>query len=244
MTAIAPLRQTPFRRYLIGQTLSAFGDSLLPIALVFAVLGPGRHRRTARRRWLWPSIGYVAGLNLVAVCPFLVLGPVIADAVLGGPRAWTTIAVGYAVGGIGGSAVALRWRPRHLLRAAFAAALGLSPFLFLLGAAAPVPAITAAAVVAGAQAAVFNVFHGTTLQTHVPEHLVSRVASVNLLGALAAVPLGLALAGPLAAATSSQAVLTTGACCALIGTAAILLVPDVWRLPAVATAGPDPRNTV
>lgn len=37
----AVLRVRPFRRYLLGQTLSAFGDSLMPIALVFGVLGQG-----------------------------------------------------------------------------------------------------------------------------------------------------------------------------------------------------------
>ena len=35
------LRLPSLRRYLLGQTLSAFGDSLMPIALVFAVLGQG-----------------------------------------------------------------------------------------------------------------------------------------------------------------------------------------------------------
>jgi hypothetical protein len=179
---------------------------------------------------LWRSILYVAALNLVAVAPFLVLGPVIADAALGGARAWTAIAIGYAVGGIVGSGLALRWRPRYPLRAAFGVALALSPFLLLLGAAAPVPVLTAAAVLAGGQASVFNVFHGTTLQTHVPERLVSRIASVNLLGTLAAVPLGLGLAGPLAAATSAGAVLTAGACFAVAGTLAVLLGPAVWSL--------------
>ncbi|MGZ4616185.1 MAG: MFS transporter, partial [Actinomycetes bacterium] len=131
-------------------------------------------REAFARRWVWTSILYVAALNLVAVCPFLVLGPVIAGSTLGGPRAWTTIAIGYAVGGICGSALALRWSPRHPLRAAFAAALALSPFLFLLGAAAPVPVLAASGVLAGAQASVFNIFHSSTLQTHVPAHLVSR----------------------------------------------------------------------
>jgi len=187
-------------------------------------------REACARRWLWTSILYVGALNLVAICPFLVLGPVIADTALGGPRAWTAIVVGYAVGGIGGSAVTLRWQPRHPLRAAFAVALTLSPFLFLLGATAPVPVLTTAAVVAGAQASVFNIFHGTVLQTQVPEHLVSRIASVNLLGTLIAVPLGFSLAGPLAQATSTSAVLTAAGCFAVLATVAVLLVPDVRGL--------------
>jgi hypothetical protein len=59
---------------------------------------------------------------------------------------------------------------------------------------------------------------------------VSRVASVNILGSLAAVPLGLGLAGPLAQATSSRTVLAVGGGFAVLGTLAVLLVPDARRL--------------
>ena len=101
---------------------------------------------TFRRRWLWTSIVYVATLNLVAVCPFLVLGPVIAQQQLGGAAAaWSTIALGYASGSIGGNALILRWSPPHPLRAAFLGALALIPLLCLLAAAAPVPVLVAAA---------------------------------------------------------------------------------------------------
>jgi MFS family permease len=202
-------------------------------------------REVVGRRWLWTSIGYVACLNLVAVCPFLVLGPMIARTDLGGLRAWTAIALGYAGGGICGSALALRWQPRHPLRVAFTVARALSPLLLLLGAAAPVPVLAASAVLAGGQASVFNTFHGTTLQTHVPVHLVSRIASVNLLGTLATVPIGLSPAGPLAQATSSRAVLTAGGLLAVLGTLAVLAAPDVrglTRQPRPEGRTPAPRS--
>ncbi len=205
----------------------------------------GSMRRAARagvreafaRSWVWSSIVYIAALNLIAVCPFLVLGPVIAGTELGGPRAWAAIVIGYAAGGIGGNVLALRWQPRHPLRAAFTAALALSPFLFLLGSAAPVPALVVTAALAGGQASVFNLFHSSTLQTHVPEHLVSRISSVSQLGSLAAVPLGLSLAGMVAQATITRAVLTVGGCFAILGTQAVLLVGDVRRLTRQPTAG-------
>ena len=187
-------------------------------------------RETVRRRWLWTSIAYVAGLNLVAICPFLVLGPVVAARDLGGATAWGLIGAGYAAGATAGSALVLRLHPRHPLRTAFLAALALVPFLALLAVAAPVPVLVAASTAAGAQAAVFNVLHGTVLQTCVPERLVSRVASVNLVGTLAAVPLGLALAGPLADATSPRTVLVAAAVLVVAGTGAVLLVRDVREL--------------
>jgi MFS family permease len=41
LTRSGLLRERPFRRYLIGQTLSGFGDGLMPVALVFTVLALG-----------------------------------------------------------------------------------------------------------------------------------------------------------------------------------------------------------
>ena len=93
--------------------------------------------------------------------------------------------------------------------------------------------LVAAAVAAGGQAAVFNVLHTSVLQTHVPEHLVSKVASVNLLGSLSAVPLGLALAGPLAELTSPRAVLTAAAAA---GTLVVLAMREARRLPSASSA--------
>jgi MFS family permease len=119
----------------------------------------------------------------------------------------------------------------------------------VLGAAAPVPVLIVTAALAGTQAAVFNVLHNTTLQTHVPEHLVSRVASVNMLGSLAAVPLG--LAGPLAQATSPRTVLTAAAVLAILailailGAITVLCIRDVRDLaePASAPDGAPPPTT-
>ena len=91
-------------------------------------------QEVSRRCWLWTSIVYVAALNLLAICPFLVLGPVIAQQELGGAGAWSAIAFGYAACSIGGSVLVLHWHPAYPLRAAFLGALALTPFLYLLGA--------------------------------------------------------------------------------------------------------------
>jgi hypothetical protein len=95
--------------------------------------------------------------------------------------------------------------------------------------------LTVTAALTGTQATVFNVLHNTTQQTHVPEHLVSRVASVNMLGSIAAVPLRLGLAGPLAEATSPRTVLTAAA---IRGTITVLCIRDVRDLAEPASA-PD-----
>lgn len=99
----------------------------------------------------------------------------------------------------------------------------------------PLPVLVATTTLAGVQATVFNVLHQSTLQSSVPEQLVSRVTLVNQLGYLAAVPLGLALAGPLAQATSPRLVLTAAAALAGAGTLAVLCIRDVRN-----HAGPAP----
>lgn len=193
-----------------------------------------------RSRWLLTSITYAAALNVLGVCPFLVLGPVIAQQQLGGAPAWTAVTLAYATGSIAGSSVTLRWHPRHPLRTAFSGVFALSPFLYLLGTAAPLPAIVTAAAAAGTQASIFNTLHISTLQAHVPDHLVARVISVNTLGALAALPLGLALIGPIAQATSPRAVLTGAGLLTALATAIVLLVKQVRDLEQVGHRHHDP----
>jgi hypothetical protein len=59
-----------------------------------------------------------------------------------------------------------------------------------------------------------------------------------MLGSLAAVPLGLGLAGPLAQATSPRTVLTAAAVLAILGTITVLCIRDVRDLAEPASA-PD-----
>jgi len=154
---------------------------------------------------------------------------VIAQQQPSGAADWAAIAIvlGYAAGSICGNTLVLRWSPQHPLRAGFLAVLGLLPFLYLLAAAAPVPVLVASAVVARLRATVYNVLHQTTLQSRVPEHLVSRIVSVKQLGSLAAVPLRLALAGPLSRATSARLARTVAAGLTATITLAVLPIRDV-----------------
>lgn len=39
--SLGPLRQRPFRLLFLGRTLSAIGDSIVPVAVTFAVLNHG-----------------------------------------------------------------------------------------------------------------------------------------------------------------------------------------------------------
>ena len=74
-------------------------------------------------------------------------------------------------------------------------------------------------------------------QAIVPDKL-SRVSAYSLMCAMVFLPLGYALAGPIAAAVGMSAHLVFGAVWILVTTAAVFAVPAVrnYRLPAAAMA--------
>lgn len=67
--SLGPLRQRPFRLLFLGRTLSAIGDSIVPVALTFAVLKLGNTT----------DLGIVLGVGSAARVVFLVFGGVWAD---------------------------------------------------------------------------------------------------------------------------------------------------------------------
>ena len=71
----------------------------------------------------------------------------------------------------------------------------------------------------------------TALQSHIPHEQIGRISSFDWLGSIALNPLGYAVVGPLAAASSPEAVLIGAAGLMLASSAAILAVPSVRALP-------------
>jgi hypothetical protein len=84
---------------------------------------------------------------------------------------------------------------------------------------------------AGTGVTIFFTLWEVSLQEHVPGASLSRVSSFDYVAAAALMPLGTALAGPLAAAVGAQETLlgmsALGVACAL----AFLAVPEVRGLP-------------
>ncbi|MGM1064094.1 MFS transporter [Saccharothrix sp. Mg75] len=199
-----------------------------------ALLDAVRHgwRDFRSRPWLQATTVQLAVVNGACLSPYLVLGPVIAEERLGGPLAWAFVGNGYAVGALLGAAVALRWRPRYPLRVAVTAPLALVPLPVLLAVGAPVPVLVAAAVPAGVQAALYAVFTTTARQVHVPVDLIARATGFSTVVGLAAVPVGMALAGPAAERVGPGTVLVTGALVVLVSVPSVLTVRSVRRLPA------------
>lgn len=112
------------------------------------------------------------------------------------------------------------------------AAVALAFAVLALGLGAPLWLTLAAALVCGIGSDVFGVLWTTTLQREVAAGAISRVSSWDLFGSLAVAPIGIAVAGPLAAAVGVRPALVASAVLMVLVTVAALAAPDVRRLPA------------
>jgi MFS family permease len=182
-----------------------------PRAGLLAELGEGR-REIWRRDWLRAGV-LAATVYHIANGVILVLVQVIAIERLGGASAAGFIAGAEGLGGVLGAAVALRWRPRRLLRAGWLTLLlmPLWPLAYVWPA--TLVAVLAGAVLGYAGLLFYAVAWDTAVQDHVPHRVLARVTSWDILTSYLALPVGSALAGPLAARFGVDRVLVV---CALV----------------------------
>jgi MFS family permease len=102
--------------------------------------------------------------------------------------------------------------------------------------------IAATAFAAGASLEVFSVNWATTMQQEIPPAMLSRLSSYDALGSFALAPVGTVVAGPLAGAYGTSAVLTAGAILVVLLTAAVLLVPEVRNMQRQAVSPGRPEE--
>ena len=194
----------------------------------------------ATRRWLSPSLVSFA-LGNVALASYFVLGPLVAERELGGPRGWGLALAGGAVGGLAGSVLALRYRPRRpllvgnlfmLLEAA--ALIALIPPLPTLG-------LALAAALTFAAITFFNAMWDTVLQEHIPRQALSRVSALDAAVSFVFMPLGFAIAGPLSAEVGLDATLAAAAALVFGAVLFPLCFASVRRLERLpVTQSPSP----
>ncbi len=180
--------------------------------------------------WVWLTTLWISLYFLITYAPFFVLGPYVAKRDLGGASAWAVVVTGEALGSLAGGLVALRLRPNRVL--AVLAPLFTTTALqcVLLAVHAPVAAIGAAAVLAGFSFSYASVVWETTLQRVIAPGKLSRVSAYNWLGAMAFLPAGYAIAGPVASVVGVSKLLVFGAAWIVCSTAALLTVPAVRNL--------------
>jgi MFS family permease len=102
----------------------------------------------------------------------------------------------------------------------------------LFGLAIPLPLVSVLvlAFAAGLGIETFGVLWDTTMQQEIPQDRLSRVYSYDALGSFALVPVGLAVAGPVAEAIGTRPTLIAAGVLSLGATLAVLFVPEVREL--------------
>jgi MFS family permease len=171
------------------------------------------------RAWVWSIVISAATQNLL-YSSFFILGPVQAQQHYHGVRGWALILTCAGAGSVAGGVISLRLRPAHPLATGclFLATLGLPALALGLGL--PLAAVAAA----------YNSWWETALQQHIPLKVLSRVSAYDSTASFASIPLGLAIAAPIAAIAGTTNVLIAAGAIQLLAGLAPLAVPDVRHL--------------
>ncbi|MFF1779391.1 MFS transporter [Streptomyces virginiae] len=197
---------------------------------MLAELRLGWHEFSSRT-WVW-SIILMASLTNMFFAVFTVLGPALSEDRLGGRGAWGVLLASFGAGAVAGGAAALVLRPRRPLRAGIlAVALLAAPALGLALLPPLIPLVAAAAFLGGVGLMVFNPLWETVLQAEIPPEVLSRVSAYEWFGSYAAQPLGMVLAGPLAAGAGARTTLLWVGLAQLAVSCAPMAVRQVRTMP-------------
>jgi MFS family permease len=158
----------------------------------------GGLREAWSRTWVRAFLVLLAVYHVVVLPAIFVLGPVLAEREYGGASSWAIVSAGFGIGSIAGDLLVLRLRPSRPLLVAAVAFVVASCQAAIIGSGLPIGAIAALEGVTGAAVTIGFTLWETSLQEHIPEHALSRVSSIDYLVSAGLMPLGLAVAGPLA----------------------------------------------
>lgn len=150
--------------------------------------------------WLWATILVFSLGNVFMSGTTVILLPIISEVRFGGAAAYGVVLGGVAVGALVMSLAMSRvtLRRRGVVAYAGFAVSGLG--LVALGFAPTLSLAVVAAFVMGASIMVFSVVWESTLQALVPGEVLGRVASLDMLGSMALMPVGFLVTGYLAEA--------------------------------------------
>jgi MFS family permease len=186
-------------------------------------------REMVERRWYWMCLLAHAGCNFV-IGLYSVMGPVVVGKYLGGASSWGVVSVAGSVGGLLGGLTFMRlWLRRPLVAGNLTVILYAPNLLFLIRPS-PLWAVMAAATTGAFAISILNGAWNTTVQQIVPLKIMSRLSSYDWLISFATLPLGYALAGPLAESLGRQTLLLAAAAGLALPCLLTILDPRVWAV--------------
>ncbi len=191
---------------------------------VIAELRAGWHE-VRSRTWVWATIAAFTVAVLCAYAQWYALAPLVSRQLYGSGGIFGLLESVAGAGAVVGALVGLRWRPRRPMVVGLLLTLIWPIQSLAFAAASPLAVVVVLAFGAGLGFTLFEVWWSTALVRHIPPEALSRVSAYDWMGSLALLPLGFAIAGPLAGAVGARTVLAVGAAVAL----AMLVVAMVPR---------------
>jgi MFS family permease len=210
--------------------------SAVPEDALWTGLRNGSHAFFSRR-WLWSITASFFVVNLGIGAIWLVMGPVVARDTIGA-QGWGVVLGLRAAGLIVGGLLASRFLPRRPLVWVQLTALPYALAFAALALAPTLPILLPLALLVGIGSAIEGVQWESTLQRQIRPEVLSRVASYDMLGSFASVPLGQLLAAPLAALVGIRPMILVATIAFVVAVLAPLLVREVRTMGREAPMDP------
>ncbi|NUT33273.1 MAG: MFS transporter [Hamadaea sp.] len=185
------------------------------------------------RTWLWGVISIWAVYGLIVFGPAVPLSAAVIVAG-GGSTAFAVVTTAFGAGTIIGGLAGLRLRPVRPLAAGVVAMFGFAALPLSLAVELPLWVIAAGHLLAGAGFAFWGVMWSTTVQSQIPGEVLNRVYAYDVAGSIMFLPLGRAVAGPIAAQLGERQVLGGSGVIAILLCLLMLAVPAIRRLRRAA----------
>jgi MFS family permease len=197
-------------------------------------------REVRSRPWLASGLGAMAAYHVFVLPAVLILGPALAESELDGASSWAIIVACFGLGTIAGNLLALRLSIRRPVLVAAVALVAAATQAVIIGSGLGTAGIAILEFPAGIAVSLFFTLWDTSIQEQVPPAAVSRVSSYDFAVSLGLMPLGMAVAGPIAAAAGLQTTLIAMSAVGMVAALAWLAVPDVRRVRRPGAAAPVP----
>jgi MFS family permease len=177
--------------------------------------------------WIWTGIAAATVILMVAMSPFTALLPDVVESHYGrGVGAYGFLFSAMAAGMVAGSLIWARWHPRKSRVVICFAAFGINDLGIIVLALSPwYPVAVAAVAWRGLWIGIGISAWLTLISELVPEHLLSRVMSIDFFGSIGLTPVGFVLAGVAATVIAPTTILAVGG---MLG-AVLWFAPLAWR---------------
>jgi MFS family permease len=196
----------------------------------FLVQLRGGWREVRSRSWVWTVLLALAAYHVIVLPSVFVLGPILSDRELDGASDWATISAGFGIGSVVGQVLIYRLPFKRPVRAAVIGLVIASTQAAIIGSGLPVLGIAALEALTGVAVSLAFTLWETSLQQHIPSRALSRVSSYDFTASAGLMPIGLALAGPLADAIGLHTALRLMSLVGVASALACLAVPAVRGL--------------